>query len=75
MKLWFIVFTIAAMLDFVWAIYTRHIVARNAGLAAFWAMIVAALIGVNTISYTENNWLLVPAAAGAFVGTYLATRR
>jgi len=48
--------------------------ASNAGRDALWAALIIVLIGINTISYTENHWLLITAASDAFVMTHLATR-
>jgi hypothetical protein len=64
----------SAVLDLAWSIYTRHLVARRAGPAAFWSAIIILNVGLNTIAYTENHWLLLPSASGAFVGTYISTR-
>lgn len=75
MALWAIVFLAAFFLDVAWAIYTRHVVAHNAGWATLWTGVVMLLSGFNVIIYTEDHWLLIPAAAGAALGTYLATSR
>lgn len=74
MSEWLGVFVLASGLDLAWAVYTRHLVARRALPAATWAATIALIIGVNTILYTQDPWLLVPSAAGAFVGTYVANR-
>jgi hypothetical protein len=73
-QLWLLVFVIAACLDYVWSFYTRALVSKHALSGSLWAAVLAVLIGFNTIGYTENHWLLIPAASGSFVGTYLATR-
>jgi hypothetical protein len=75
MIIWLAVFVASVFLDFAWAVYTRHLVARNPGMASFWSAVIVILIGVNTISYTADPWLLLPAASGAYIGTYFATRR
>jgi hypothetical protein len=58
------------MLDAVWALYARHVVSMNALPASFWA---ALLIVAQFIMYTEDHWLLIPAASGALVGTFVVT--
>jgi flagellar motor component MotA len=40
-------------------------------------MLATALYGVGAVSvmgYSSDPWLLIPACAGAFVGTFFATR-
>lgn len=73
MTMWVVVFAAAFFLDVAWAIYTRHVVAHRAVLASFWTAVVISLSGFNVIIYTEDHWLLIPAAAGASIGTYLVT--
>jgi len=36
-----------------------------------WAVVVFLLACVAVINYTTNHWLLIPAALGAFCGTYV----
>lgn len=66
------VFAVMFMLDFVWAEYTRAITASAALRASWWAMAIIVLGGAGQIGYTNNPWLLLPAAAGAFGGTFVA---
>ena len=75
MTAWLAVFVISALADMAWAIYTRHVVLHHAVPAAVWSAIIMLIVGFNTIAYTENHWLIVPAVAGAFVGTYVAVKR
>lgn len=70
---WLGVFIVCVLMDYVWARYIHHCATGNALAAAWWAVAVIVLSGVSIIAYTANNWLLVPAAAGCFVGTYIAT--
>lgn len=39
--------------------------------ASIWATIVFLFACTAVINYTTNNWLLIPAAFGAFCGTYV----
>lgn len=69
------IFVATFVLDFVWAKYTRA-VADNAPLrASTYAVGTIVLSGVSAIGYTSNYWLLIPAGAGCFVGTFVAVRR
>ena len=70
-----IVFAAAFALDFVWAKYTRYLADGVAFKASVWAAGTIVLGGVNQIGYTSNHWLLIPAALGCFVGTYVAVTR
>lgn len=68
------VFAAVAALDFVWAKYTYAITTKRATLAGFYGAVVFLLSGVATLGYVASPWLLLPAVAGAFVGTYAAVR-
>lgn len=66
--------TFAALfaLDFVWALYTQAITADRRAVASGLAVVIIMLGGTAAISYTQNPWMLIPAGAGAFCGTYAA---
>lgn len=74
--LWQAVVVFAAMfaLDYVWTYYTKAIQRHAPCAAATWAVTITAFNGVAQIGYVENNWLLLPAALGAFGGTYAAMK-
>lgn len=74
MTLWAAVFAAMFVLDFVWARYTAAITARWALCAGFHAITITAINGAATISYVANPWLLIPAIAGAFLGTVVAVK-
>ncbi|MCK1543302.1 hypothetical protein IVB12_15410 [Bradyrhizobium sp. 179] len=72
-SIWLGVFLLVAFLDFLWALYNRATVAKRPVRAS---MLATALYGVGAVSvmgYSNDPWLLIPACAGAFVGTYFAT--
>jgi hypothetical protein len=69
-----LVFVTVFSLDFVWAKYTQAVAGNAAWLAAGTAIVIYALGGVATLGYTSNPWLLLPAVAGAFAGTFTAVR-
>jgi hypothetical protein len=64
-----------ALLDFVYARYTIAAAERKALKASLWAAVIPVLGGFVAIQYVDNHWLLIPTAVGAFVGTYIATRK
>lgn len=69
-----IVFGAMFVLDFVWAFYTKAIQKHRALASANWAVMILIFNGIAQIGYIGDPWLLLPAAAGAFGGTYLAMR-
>ncbi len=69
---WALVFTALFVLDYIWARYTVAVGDQLAVRAAVYATAIMALNGYAAIGYTQNPWLLIPAAAGAFIGTYFA---
>jgi hypothetical protein len=60
--------------DFCWAKYTKKVSDSNAPRAAFWSMSIMILGAFAVISYMTNPWLLIPAALGAWCGTYMAVK-
>lgn len=67
-----IVFVAMFALDFVWALYTQAVTASAALRASMWATAITVLSGLGQIGYTHDPWLLIPAALGAFAGTFIA---
>lgn len=71
----FIIFLVNAMLDIVWARYTITIGQRRAIASANWAVAIILIGGVSILIYTHDPFLLFPAAAGAWVGTWITVER
>ncbi len=69
---WALVFLAYVGLDFVFARYTKATAQDKPMAASVWATSILLFTGYVTISYTQDPWMLVPSAAGAFVGTYAA---
>lgn len=65
-------FFVMVVLDFVWARYTYHLMKKHPSIAGAYASAIVLLTGVCTIMYVNNNTLLIAAALGAFVGTFIA---
>lgn len=57
--------------DICWAIYISKVGDKNPLQSALWAVFLFLSGAVAVIGYTTNPWLLIPAGAGAFCGTYL----
>lgn len=68
------VFAALFVLDFVWAKYTLAMTQKRAVVASGLASAIILLSGAAQIGYTSAPWLLLPAAAGAFAGTFAAVR-
>jgi len=62
------------VLDLIWAVYTKHIIGKSPWLASFWSSIIILLNGTITVAYVGRPWLLIPAALGAFIGTFVAVK-
>lgn len=61
--------------DFVWAKYTVATAQQKAVLASTWAAAMPFFIAFFSRAYVEDWKSAIPAAAGAFLGTYLSLRR
>jgi len=61
-------------LDIVYTYYLRCVANDNVLGASFWSVACYILGSVAVISYTTNHWLVVPAIAGAFCGTYVGMK-
>lgn len=69
------VFAATAALDVVWAKYTYALTGKLAVRAGLYAGATFLLSGTATLGYTSSPWLLLPAIAGCFTGTYFVVRR
>ena len=58
------------LLDVVYTYYLRCVADNNVLGASFWSVACYLLGSVAVISYTTNHWLIIPAVAGAFCGTF-----
>ena len=66
----FAIFAAMVCLDFAWARYTIACGAQQATRAAIYAVGIYGLSGFLTVNYVADNWMLIPLACGAFVGTW-----
>jgi uncharacterized membrane protein YfcA len=74
--IWQILLTFGGMvvLDFVWARYTIAITKKYAVVGGGYAALIMVLNGTVTLTYVHDPWMIIPAAAGAFVGTYIGSK-
>lgn len=68
--LWLGIFVVNSILDVVYAKYTMAVQARATVAASNWAGCIILLGGVSILTYTHDPILILPAAAGAWFGTY-----
>lgn len=69
-----IVFTAMFALDYVWIFYTKAIQRHAPFAASSWVVAITVFNGLAQIGYVNDHWLLIPAVAGAFGGTYVAMK-
>lgn len=71
---WLLIFAVNVALDVVWAKYTIAVGARRPVVSSFWAFNIIVVGGVSTLMIVDNPYLLIPAAVGAYVGTYFTVK-
>lgn len=70
-----LVFLSTLLADFAWTKYNMESAAKRPHPAAFWSTLIILFGAFNIVSYTTNHWLLIPAALGAYAGTWIAVWR
>ena len=66
------VFLVTAAIDLAWTRCVRATTERLRGQAAAWAVVLYLLSTYATVSVVADHWLVLPATAGAYLGTWLA---
>jgi hypothetical protein len=66
-----ITFIAIFVLDIVYTYYLRCVENNYVFGAAAWSVACYVLGSIAVINYTTNHWLMIPAMAGAFCGTYV----
>lgn len=69
-----LVFLVTAAIDWIWTRCVQATVEKHRWQAASWAAVLYAFSSAITISVVGDPWLVLPATAGAFVGTAIAVR-
>jgi len=70
-----LVFASMLALDYVYAKYTQAAAHHKPTAAGLWASGILPLNYVVITGYLDNPWMLLPAVAGAFCGTWYATKK
>lgn len=68
------VFAVMVVLDVVWAKYIRATAEKRRWPAASMAGLLVLLGGFNTLAFVDDPRMILPAALGAFAGTWVACR-
>lgn len=71
---WLAVFLALFLADFAWAVCVRKVRDDSPVAAGLWAVAIFVPTAAGVISYTADHWLLIPAIAGTFVGTWAGVR-
>ena len=69
---YFLAFIAVVVLDFVWAIYTRHVTSGNSVKAGLYASAIFITNAYVVVEFVNDVTVVIPAVLGAFVGTSLA---
>lgn len=72
--IWFLTFISMLACDVCWSKYTLNAAAKRAHAAAFWSVGIMLTGAFAVLGYTHDQWLLIPAASGAWIGTFLTVR-
>jgi hypothetical protein len=68
------VFLAVLVADALWTLYVRATAERRPVAAAWYSAAIVLAGGVTTLAVVASPWYLLPASAGAFVGTWWAAR-
>lgn len=66
-----LVFLLMVALDFVWAMYTQRVVSGTPNQAACASVGIVIFSALLTLFYVTNPLFILPAALGAYVGTFV----
>ena len=65
-------FTAMAVTEFLWAFYIHNLRDGKEHHAGLFCGGIVLCGGLSTILFVDNHWMLLPAAAGAYFGTWLS---
>lgn len=71
---WLIAFAALFLADFAWAVCVRKVRDDSPMAAGLWAVAIFIPSAAGVISYTTDHWLVLPAIAGTFCGTWAGVR-
>lgn len=68
---WLLTFLALAVTDICWAVYVSSVKDDQPLRSSLWSVFLFLSGAFAVIGYTKDPWLLIPACAGAFAGTYI----
>jgi hypothetical protein len=71
---WAFMFVLSFCVDVVWARWSLHVAAHHRWRASAYSVGIVLLGAVSVIWYIEDHLLLIPIAAGSFIGTFIAVK-
>ena len=71
---YFLTFISLFCIDIFYTYYLRAIADRKALVASLWSIVVTILGAFVVINYTTDHMMLIPAALGAFCGTFVGMK-
>jgi len=74
MLVWIQIFLGLVIVDVLYAIYTKQVQKDNAFYSSISASAIYIINALIVIGFVNDIWLLIPAALGAFVGTYIGVK-
>ena len=72
--IYLLIFTSTAIADIIWVFYIRRIGEGKALSASLFGTAIWLLGAYVVVNYVKDVKLIIPAALGSFVGTYIAVR-
>lgn len=68
-------FILTAVVDILWAKYIKAVSETRPVMAGFFALVLYILGGTVTLMFVAEPFMIIPAACGAFLGTYLGVKK
>lgn len=68
------IFIIDFIIAFAWGKCVKAVSDNKPLNAALWSGFITLLGAITIVSYTKNNWLLIPAVIGSTLGTYFSIK-
>lgn len=69
-----IIFFSVALVDVFWTRYFQSVAEKHAVKSGLYSSLIILIGAFSTMSYVEDHMLVIPAALGAFVGTYFTVK-
>ena len=67
-------FIVVAIVDVFWTRYFQATAEKKSVQAGIFSAFIILFSAISTRAYVHDGWLVIPAALGAFVGTYFTVK-